>query len=42
MDREDAYRLLWEYYNRCMDNRDGSVSEEEIDMFLDDKFGESY
>lgn len=36
--REDAETLLFEYYNKCMDEFNGGVSEEAIYMLLDDMY----
>lgn len=38
--RDDADSLLFEYYNKCMDEFNGSVSEEAIYMLLNDIYGE--
>lgn len=36
--KEDASELLFAYYNKCMDEFNGSVSEECIYMLLDDMY----
>ena len=38
--RDEADNLLFHYYNKCMDDFNGSVSEEAIYMLLDDIYGE--
>jgi len=38
--REDAADLLFQYYNKCMDEFNGSVSEEAIYMLLNEIYGE--
>lgn len=41
MTKEEATNLLYEYYNRLMDDADGNASEEILIELINERFGEA-